>query len=91
MNNLDCVYIVVFYRQTYGPASVKIAGTYLNKDDALNRIYKIFGKDYTLANNNTIIYSKNGLCGWVNKNNIGDYNKFNLNINQPYNSIQLSS
>ena len=89
MDNLVCVYIVVFYMQSYGPASVKIAGTYINKDDALNRIFNIFGKNYRLSNNNTIIYSKNGLCGWINKNNIGDYNNFNLNINQPYNSIQL--
>ncbi len=89
MDNINCVYIVVFYMQSYGPASVKIGGTYLNKEDALNRIYKIFGKDYRLSTNNKILYSKNGLCGWVNKNPLGDYNNFQLNIDQPYNSIEL--
>jgi hypothetical protein len=29
------------------------------------------------------------MVGWINKNDIGDYNKFDLNINQPYNSIKI--
>ena len=86
--SIECVYVVCFYKQCYGPASVKIAGTYLQKDKAISRIIEIFENEIQLAKNNTIVYGR-GMCGWINKNIIGDYTYFGLNINQPYHPIQI--
>ncbi len=85
---IECVYVVVFYRRSNSPANVKIAGTYIEREKAIERILEIFGNNVGFSNNNTVI-SNGSMVGWINQNDIGNYNNFNLNINQPYNSIKL--
>ncbi len=85
---MNCVYVVCFYRIGYGPANVKMAGCYTDVINSINRIKELFGNKISFANNNKIIYGK-GLCGWINKYDIGDNNYFGLNMNQPHNPISI--
>jgi hypothetical protein len=82
------VYIVCFYRIGYGPANVKMSGCYLEEEIAIFRIKQLFGNKLSFSNNNKIVYG-NGLCGWINKYDIGENNYYGLNINQPHNPISI--
>jgi hypothetical protein len=85
---MSYVYVVCFYRIGYGSANVKMGGCYIDEQQAILRIHKLFGNKLSFSNNNKIVYSK-GLCGWINKYDIGDNNSFGLNINQPHNPISI--
>ena len=82
------LYAVLFYRNCHGSADVKLGGVYNTPDEAINRIYNLFGNIKPSYKN--AVYSENGTyCGWINKIKIGDNNYFGLNINQQSNSIPI--
>ncbi len=85
---MNSFYMVCFYKQINNYANVKFGGLYNNKNDALNRISSLFG-NVTPNINNTLISENGQFITWVNEVNVGDNNNFNLNINQPFNSISL--
>jgi PDZ domain-containing secreted protein len=81
--------MVCFYKDNNNYANVKFAGLYNNKNDAIERITNLFNGDIYEHINNTVINNNGRIIAWVNEVNIGDNNNFNLNINQPFNSISL--
>ena len=82
------LYAVLFYKNHYGAANVKLGGDYNTPDEAISRIYNLFGNIKSGYKN--AVYSENGTyCGWINKIKIGDNNYFGLNINQQSDSIPI--
>jgi len=86
---MNDIYLVMFYEVGYGSANVKLGGVYNNTDEAINRIYNLFGFNLQKNYNNAVFSSDSRFCGWINKVSIGDINNFSLNINQQNNSIKI--